>query len=187
MTMARRKRKPYERLMRWLTALALTLGVITTLSYGSGAEIAVRYLDPPAGAWWNEHEYYLMVTAAAALGMLIAIRLGARLIAEESVRARAAVSALILAAIILPLAARYCASIARLGWAAEGGALGDRLVALAGYSVGYILDKILIAGVYFLKVVGFALIVGLAVLAAATAAALAITNPAGERSEMAPR
>jgi hypothetical protein len=185
--MARRTRRPYQRLLRWLTALALAVGVVATLSYGSGAEIAVRYLDPPAGAWWNDHEYYLMVTAAAAWGMLIAIRLGARLGAGEPVRRRAVGAALVLGVLILPLAAHYCASIARLGWDAESGAIGDRLAAMAGYSIGSILDKILIAGVYFLKVSGFALIAGLAVFAAATAAALAVTNPAGERSEMAPR
>jgi hypothetical protein len=183
MTMAKYARKPYQRMMRWLSAIALAIGAVATLSYGSGAEIAVRYLDPPAGAWWNEHEYYLMVTAGAAWGMLVAIRLGARLVEDESLRRRATAAALIAGAMILPVATHYCARIARLGWAGESGTIDDRLVAIAGYTVGNILDKVLIAGVYFLKVAGFALIVGLAVFAAAAAAALAARGAEGERAE----
>jgi hypothetical protein len=179
----KRARKPYERTMRWLSAIALAIGVVATLSYGSGAEIAVRYLDPPAGAWWNDHEYYVMVTAGAAWGMLVAIRLGARLVDGERVRRRATAAALIAAVVILPVVTLYCARIARLGWAGESGAIDARLVSLAGYSVGNILDKILIAGVYFLKVAGFALIAGLSVFAAAVAAALAAQGPEGERAE----
>ncbi len=183
MTMAKRVRKPYQRMMRWLSAIALAIGAVATLSYGSGAEIAVRYLNPPVGAWWNEHEYYVMVTAGAAWGMLLAIRLGARLVEDEGVRRRATAAALIAGAVILPVAALYCARIARLGWAGESGAIGDRLVSIAGYSIGYILDKVLIAGVYFLKVAGFALIAGLAVFAAAVAAALAAQGSEAERAE----
>jgi hypothetical protein len=179
----KRARKPYERMMRLLSAIALAVGAVATLSYGSGAEIAVRYLDPPAGAWWNEHEYYVMITAGAAWGMLIAIRMGARLVEGESLRQRATAAALIAGAVILPVAASYCARIARLGWAGESGAIDDRLVAIAGWDVGNILDKVLIAGVYFLKVAGFALIAGLAVFAAAVAAALAAQGSAGERAE----
>jgi hypothetical protein len=169
--------------MRWLSAIALGIGAVATLSYGSGAEIAVRYLDPPVGAWWNEHEYYLMVTAGAAWGMLIAIRLGARLVEDEGLRRRATAAALVAGAVILPVAAVYCARIARLGWTAESGAIDDRLVAIAGWDVGNILDMVLIAGVYFLKVAGFALIAGLAVFAAAAAAAMAAGGSEGERAE----
>jgi hypothetical protein len=183
MKMTRRARRPYQRTMRWLGAIALVIGAIATLSYGSGAEVVVRYLDPPAGAWWNEHEYYLMVTAGAAWGMLVAIRLGARLVEGESLRRRATAAALIAGVLILPIASRYCAQIARLGWAGESGAINDRLVAIAGWDAGNILDKVLIAGVYFLKVAGFALIAGLAVFAAAVAAALAAQGSEGERAE----
>lgn len=181
--MANRAHRPYQRLMRWLGAIALVVGVIATLSYGSGAEIAVRYLDPPFGAWWGAHEYYLMVTAASAWGMLVAIRLGARVVELESVRRRAVVIALVAAVVILPVAARYSARIARFGWNGEGGAISDRLVGFAGYSVGNILDKVLIAGVYFSKVAGFAIIVGLAVFAAALAVALTARSPEGGRAE----
>jgi hypothetical protein len=185
--MAKRARKPYERLMRWLSGLALAIGGIATLSYGSGAEIAVRYLDPPAGAWWNEHEYYLMVTAAAAWGMLAAIRLGARMVADENLRRRATAAALVAGTVILPGAALCCARIARFGWAGESGAIADRLAGIAGYTIGNILDKVFIAGVYSFKVAGFALIVGLAVFAAAVAAALAASSPEGGRAVTAPR
>jgi hypothetical protein len=185
--MAKRARKPYQRLLRWLSAIALAIGAIATLSYGSGAEIAVRYLDPPVGAWWNEHEYYLMVTAGAAWGMLVGIRIGARAVAGEALRRRATAAALIAGAVILPIAATYCARIARFGWRGESGAIDDRLAAFAGYSAGNILDKVLIAGVYFLKVAGFALIAGLAVFAVAAAAALAAEGSEGERAGTASR
>ena len=52
--------------MRRLTALAIVLGVIATLSYGTGAHMAVRYLNPSFGAWWNSNEFAIVECAAAA-------------------------------------------------------------------------------------------------------------------------
>jgi hypothetical protein len=66
--------------MERLTSLALTLAVIFTLSYGAGAHIAVRYFSPSFGAWWNSNEFAIIECAASALGMLIGIRIGGRLV-----------------------------------------------------------------------------------------------------------
>ena len=39
----------YRKWLRWLTVIALVAGIISTLSYGSGAHLIVRYMDPPLG------------------------------------------------------------------------------------------------------------------------------------------
>ena len=91
-----RKKKP-RRTPAWmgrLTFVAIVLGVIFTLSYGSGAHIAVRYLNPSFGAWWNSNEFAIVECAAAAVGMLIGIRIGARLV-DGALKNRSMIAAVI--------------------------------------------------------------------------------------------
>lgn len=149
----------YRRWLRWLTVVAVLIGVISTISYGSGAHLVVRYLNPPLGRWWNAHEYWLMITTAAAFGMLIAIRIGARLLDRDdnAARGRAAGISIVAGAVVLLPLARLSASLSRLGW--TGANTFDT------YAIDSIVDKVLIAGVYFLKVAGFGLIAGLAIFA----------------------
>ena len=52
-----------------LTFVALLLGAVFTLSYGTGAHIAVRYLNPPFGSWWNANEFAILECATAAIGI----------------------------------------------------------------------------------------------------------------------
>jgi hypothetical protein len=161
----KRARPAYRRMLRWLTVLAVLLGIISTVSYGSGAHLVVRYLDPPFGRWWNEHEFALMIFSACALGMLIAIRSGARLLDDDLVRGRAASISIIAGAVILIPLARLSAALGRLGWTDANG--------FETYAMDSILDKILIAGVYFLKLACFGLIAGLVIFAVAAMAAAA--------------
>lgn len=149
-----------RRIFFWLTALAIVGGFFSTLSYSLGAHIAVRYLNPDFGAWWNAHEFRIMEVSASMLGMLIAIRSGSRMIEAGELRHRSKLIALIAAVIVaLPLA-RGVSIVARSGWDAESSYIRDYLVATADYGVGNILDKVVIGGVYFLKSTAFALLVG---------------------------
>ncbi|HUY37732.1 MAG TPA: hypothetical protein VMV13_02830 [Candidatus Binataceae bacterium] len=159
----------YRKWLRWLTVAALIAGVISTFSYGSGAHLIVRYLDPPVGRWWNEHEFALMIFAAAALGMLIAVRIGARLLDDTAARARAAVVSMIAGAVVLIPIARLGAALGQLGWTGAN--------SFDTYAMNSIVDKLLIAGVYFLKVFFFGLIAGLAIFAV-VAMAVALATPA---------
>ena len=96
-----------------LTVVAILLAVIFTLSYGTGAHIAVRYLNPPFGAWWNSNEFAIAECAAAALGMLIGIRIGARLVHGGALKNRSMIAAVIVGALVLPIVARISAEVAR--------------------------------------------------------------------------
>ncbi|MFZ1886675.1 MAG: hypothetical protein WAU33_01485 [Candidatus Binataceae bacterium] len=159
----------YRKWLRWLTVIALVAGIISTLSYGSGAHLIVRYMDPPLGRWWNEHEFALMIFAAAALGMLIAIRIGARLLDDAAARGRAAVISMIAGAVVLIPIARVGAALGQLGWTGAN--------SFDTYAMNSVVDKVLIAGVYFLKVLFFGLIAGLAIFAV-VAMAVSIAAPA---------
>ncbi len=159
----------YRKWLRWLSVVALVTGIISTFSYGSGAHLIVRYMDPPLGRWWNEHEFMLMILAAAALGMLIAIRVGARLLDDAAARARAAVISMIAGAVLLIPLARLGAALGQLGWTGAN--------SFDTYAMNSIVDKLLIAGVYFLKVLFFGLIAGLAIFAI-VAMAVSIAAPA---------
>src|SRR5882757_3563527 len=99
-----RKRSPRKMpaWMRWLTDLAIFLAIVMTLSYGAGAHIAVRYLNPKLGAMWNAYEFSVVEYSTAALGMLIGIRLGARLVDGLSFRNRASIGAVLAGGIALP-------------------------------------------------------------------------------------
>jgi hypothetical protein len=151
-----------------LTLVAILLGVIFTLSYGTGAHIAVRYLNPPIGAWWNSHEFAIAECAAAALGMLIGIRIGARLVLGGALRNRAMVAAVIVGALALPVVARISAQVARFRFA-SGASTHDLLIDRFGYDTGMFLDKLLSAGVYSIKVALFAFPVGMILFGVAIA------------------
>src|SRR5258705_9807890 len=98
------KRAPRQipRWMRWPTDLAIFLAIVTTLSYGAGAHIAVRYLNPRFGAWWNAHEFAMVECSAAALGMLMGIRLGARPVDGLSLRKKSSIAAAIVGGFAFP-------------------------------------------------------------------------------------
>ncbi|MGB3551464.1 MAG: hypothetical protein WA993_12275 [Candidatus Binatus sp.] len=154
--------------MRRLTALAVAVGVIATLSYGTGAHIAVRYLNPSLGAWWNSSEFAIVECAAAAVGMLIGIRFGARLVNGGALRNRSMIAAVIVCALVLPIVARVGAEIARLRFT-SGASANAWLIDHFGYDVGMFLDKLLTAGVYSIKIAAFALPAGMVLFGAAIA------------------
>jgi hypothetical protein len=164
-----RKKKP-RRTPAWmgrLTFVAIVLGVIFTLSYGSGAHIAVRYLNPSFGAWWNSNEFAIVECAAAAVGMLIGIRIGARLV-DGALKNRSMIAAVIVGALALPMVGRLSAEVARFRFT-SGGSVTAWLIDRFGYDVGSILDKLLTAGVYSIKIALFALPVGMILFGAAIA------------------
>jgi hypothetical protein len=143
-----------------LTALSIALGVIATLSYGAGAHIVVRYLNPSFGAWWNSNEYTIVECAAAAAGMLIGIRTGARLVHGDALKNRSIAAAVIVSALVLPIVARVGGEVARYRFTA-GAPAAAWLIDRFGYDVGMFLDKLLAAGVYSFKIAAFALPVGM--------------------------
>jgi len=146
--------------MRLLTDLAIFLAIVTTLSYGAGAHIAVRYLNPRFGAWWNANEFAMVECSGAALGMLIGIRLGARLVDGLSLRSKASIAAVIAGALTLPAVAKIGATIARYRFT-RGARANGWLIDRFGYDVGMFLDKLLSAVDYSIKIVLFALPVGM--------------------------
>jgi hypothetical protein len=154
--------------MRRLTALAIALDVIATLSYGTGAHIAVRYLNPSFGAWWNSNEFAIVECAAAAVGMLIGIRFGARLVNDAALRSRSMIAAAIVCALALPIIGRVGAEIARLRFT-SGASANAWLIDRFGYDTGMFLDKLLAGGVYSIKIAVFALPVGMVLFGAAIA------------------
>lgn len=157
-----RRKKP-RRTPVWierLTSLALTFAVIFTLSYGSGAHIAVRYFSPSFGAWWNANEFAILECATSALGMLIGIRIGARLVQAGALRNRSMIAAVIVGALALPIVGRVGAEIARFRFT-NGGSTRAWLIDRFAYDTGMFLDKLLAAGVYSIKIAAFALLVGM--------------------------
>src|SRR6266404_9055283 len=146
--------------MRWLTDLAFFLGIVTTLSYGAGAHIALRYLNPRFGAWWNANEFAMVECSAAALGMLIGIRLGARLVDGLSLRKKSSITAVIAGALALPAPAKIGAEVARYRFT-RGASANAWLIDRFGYDVGMFLDKLLSAWVYSIKIAVFALPIGM--------------------------
>ena len=131
-----------------------------TLSYGAGAHLVVRYFNPKFGAWWNAHEFAMAEYSAAGLGILIGIRIGARLVDGLALKNNSTIAAVIGGAIILPAVAKIGADVARYRFTSGAGALAW-LIDRYGYDVGMFLDKLLTAGVYSIKVALFALPVGM--------------------------
>jgi len=143
-----------------LTFVAMLLTAVFTMSYGTGAHIAVRYLNPPFGAWWNSNEFAILECAAAAIGILIGIRVGARLVNDAALRNRSMIAAVIVSALMLPIVGRVGAQIARFKFT-SGASANELLIDRFGYDTGMFLDKLLAAGVYSIKIAMFALPVGM--------------------------
>jgi hypothetical protein len=161
-----------------LTFLAIVLSIVFTLSYGSGAHLAVRYLNPKFGAWWNSNEFSILECAAAALGMLIGIRIGARLVSDRAVKIRSMVTAVIVGALALPIVARISAEAARFNFT-SGASISSWLIDRFAYDVGMFLDKLLAASVYSIKIAAFSLPVGMILFGAAVAIFMT-TEPVGD-------
>jgi amino acid transporter len=121
-----------------------------------------------------------MEGAATALGLVIGIRIGRRFVADVRKRSRALILALIFAIIVFLPLLHACAAAARLGWSASESSTWSRIADHVGYAAAKQLDKILIASVYFLKIVGFALLAGLALSAVAVVSSLMIGTPRAE-------
>lgn len=149
------------RLLAWLTLAALLIGILATLSYATGAATIVRVEWPTAGAWLGAYEFHLMEGAATALGILVGIRCGRRLVAEAIAKSRGAYIALVFGLLLLLPLTHLCSMAARLGWGARNGAIAGWIVGHSGYAMGRYADKVLIAGVYFLKTTGLAFLAGL--------------------------
>jgi hypothetical protein len=164
--------------MARLTFVALLLSVLFTLSYGTGAHIAVRYFSPSFGAWWNSNEFAIVECAAAALGMLIGIRIGARLVHGGALKNRAMTAAVIGSALALPIVGRIGAEVARFKFT-SGGLVNAWLIDRFGYDSGLFLDKLLAAGVYSIKIAAFALPVGMILFGLAIALFMT-AEPAGD-------
>ena len=84
----------------------------------------VRFLNPRFGAWWNANEFAFLEYAASAIGMLIGIRIGARLVRGDWLKSRAMVSAAIVGGLALPLVGRVGAEVARFRFTSGGSGNG---------------------------------------------------------------
>ncbi|MGH7925206.1 MAG: hypothetical protein ACREQH_11525 [Candidatus Binatus sp.] len=161
-----------------LTLAAIALDAISTLSYGTGAHIAVRYLNPSFGAWWNANEFAILECAAAAVGMLLGVRFGARMVDGGVLRNRSMIAAVIVGGLALPIGGRVGAEIARFRFA-SGASATAWLIDRFGYDVGMFLDKLLAAGVYSIKIAAFALPLGMILFGVAVAIFM-MAEPAGD-------
>jgi hypothetical protein len=166
--MKRRKSHPL-RLVAWLIPLTAIIGTLSLLSYSTGLAQLVRSKNPAFGAWWDNYQFYFMEGAATALGLLVGIRIGAGFAHDGKRRSRVAVFSLIAAILIIAPLSHLCAMVARLGWNASSAPIASWLITREGYVAGRQVDKIAIAGIYFLKTAGFGLLAGLALAAIAAA------------------
>jgi hypothetical protein len=155
--------------LRAATRIAILAGALATLGYGGDAPRYIRAENSQFGAWLDAYQFRIMEAAATALGLLIGIQIAARLTGAAQARPRATLLALLFSALaFLPLM-RICESAARLGWNANSAATAEWIARYRGYEAAIALDKVLIAGVYFLKTAAFAALAGLALAALATA------------------
>lgn len=161
-----------------LTALAILLSAIFTLSYGTGAHLVIRYLNPPFGAWWNANEFAIAACSAAALGMLVGIRIGARLVYDVALKNRSMIATVIVSALALPIIETVGAEVARFHFT-DGGSVEAWLIDRFHYDTGMFLDKLLAAGVYSIKIAMFALPVGMILFGLAVAIFMT-TEPVGD-------
>lgn len=162
-----------SRLLRWLTRLSLFVGVLSAVTYATGATLLLRMKNPAVGAWWDTYQFYIMEGAATALGLLVAIRIALRVISDPEMVARCSVWAAILAALAFAPLIHLCAVGARLLPYTSGIVPRDWIMDLAGYEVAKHLDKVSVTAVYFLKTACLALIAGLAIVGIAVAASFA--------------
>jgi len=157
-----------------LTLLAFAVGFISLLSYSLAGPELIRSNHPAFAAWWSAYQFYFMEGAATSLGLLIGIRIIGSVIAVPRQRSRAGSAALVFAIIALTPLIHVCAAVARLGWNGRGVSLASWIIAHEGYESGRQIDKVAIAGVYFLKTVGFAVLAGLGLMALASLVVVAL-------------
>lgn len=168
-----------SRLLRWLTPLLLFVGVLSMMSYATGAAFLLRIENPAVGAWWDTYQFYFMEGAATAIGLVFAIRIARRLISDPEIAGRCTVWAAILAALAFTPLIHLCAVSARLLPDTSGIVSQDWLIRLAGYETAKYLDKVCVAAFYFLKTAFLGLIAGLGLAGIAVAVNFA-TEGAGE-------
>jgi hypothetical protein len=162
------------RFFAWLIPLVFVIGLVSLLSYSSNASELMRSGAPAFTAWWEAHQFYFMEGGATAFGLLLGISIGGRCIVDAEQRFRSVLAALVLAVIALAPLIHACAVAARLGWNARQAWLASWVVSRQGYETGRMIDKVLIAGVYFLKTIGFALLSGFGLIAIACAAVIVL-------------
>ncbi|MBV8774949.1 MAG: hypothetical protein JO166_21840 [Deltaproteobacteria bacterium] len=159
-----------------LTLLALAVGLVSLLTYSLAASELVRSDAPALAAWWEAHQFLLMEGGATALGLLLGIAIGESFLPRHDQRFRASLVALLFAIVAFAPLIHMCSVAARLGWSARAAAVTSWLIGRGGYEVGRQIDKVAIAGVYFFKTIGFALLAGLGLLAIACVAVIAFES-----------
>ena len=164
------------RFLGWLILLAFAVGLVSLLSYSLTASELIRSDNPAFAAWWEAHQFYFMEGGATALGLLLAIRIGGSLVAGPDRRSRAGLAAVVLAVIAFAPLIHVCAVVARLGWSGRGSSFASWIISREGYDTGRQVDKIMIAGVYFSKTAGFALLAGLGLMAIACVTVIALES-----------
>jgi hypothetical protein len=170
------------RFLSALTFLVLVVGLISLLSYSlSGSEL-MRSDNPTLAAWWEANQFYFMEGGGTAFGILLGIRIGGSFVAGPDHRSRAGLAALVLALIAFAPLIHVCATAARFGWNGRGARLASWIISREGYETGRQIDKVAIAGVYFLKTVTFALLNGFGLLAFAYVSVVALER-ANRQSE----
>jgi hypothetical protein len=167
-----------RRLIRRLIEGSLLIGVVSTFSYATELHNVLRAMAPAAGAWWNQYEFHFMEGAATALGLLIALRIGLRF-AETELGRRLALAALVLDAVLVAPLTHLCAAAGRVGADGTGAVATSRIASFAGYADGKLLDKLLIAGVYFLKTAAFGFLLGLGLFGAMMVGVIASARGSG--------
>jgi hypothetical protein len=182
------RKKKERRTPGWLgrlTFIAIVVSILSTLSYGTGAHLALRFVNPAFGAWWNAHEFAILDCASAGLGMLIGIRVGAWLVHDRALKNRSTVTATIAGALALPVIARASAKVARFNFT-SGESVRSWLIDRFTYDEGKFLDKLLTACVYSIKIAVFALPIGMILFGAAIALFMApepVAETAGATSK----
>jgi hypothetical protein len=160
-----------RRIVRWPTILSAALGVFSLLSFSLGAHIVPRYFNPPLGAWWNAHEFWLMEGAAVMFGAVMGLRIARRMVGESGSARRALVWSLTIAIIALVPLTRVCAATARVGWGVGDGAIRAWIAGQFGYDRRMFLDNVLNTSVYFTKTACFGFLIGLVIFGLALVAA----------------
>jgi hypothetical protein len=164
------------RFLGWLILLAFAVGLVSLLSYSLTASELIRSDNPAFAAWWEAHQFYFMEGGATALGLLLAIRIGGSLVAGPDRRSRAGLAAVVLAVIAFAPLIQVCAVVARLGWSGSGSSFASWIISREGYDTGRQVDKIMMAGVYFSKTAGFALLAGLGLMTIACVAVIVLES-----------
>jgi hypothetical protein len=168
------------RFLGWLILLAVAVGLISLLSYSLNAAELLRPVAPSFTAWWQGNQFTFMEGGATAIGLLLGISFVERIMVGRNQRFRAVLAALVLAIIAFAPLIHACAAAARLGWNGHGASLASWIVSREGYETGRLIDKVLIAGVYFLKTVAFALLSGLGLMAIVCAAVIVLESANAE-------